>query len=209
MLFAHFSLVIIASIFGFALAGPINLVERSSGLSCKPVNENTNELGYGNFFDGANITLGKKYDEHGQWQVTQLEDGAEFLSVNIRYCSSAYLNISDAGYSHNYGYVNFGKVFLAEDDRKCLQRHETLPSSEPNRHTHITIEDCSNVDDSSQLKQFWYFDTIRSAFNPLMKTSNKNTPYQPMPVFLSDSTPPAVLTSRTRSGQENSLFFPQ
>ncbi|PWN36140.1 uncharacterized protein FA14DRAFT_160996 [Meira miltonrushii] len=212
MRFTVFPLVAIATIFGIAFAGPISLEERSSGLSCGPVLQTTDKLGYGDSTGGyPRFTLGKKVDEHGQWQVTQLEDGAETLNVNIRGCNSTYLGLysntnDEAVFMNPYGYVSFGKIFLAEDNSKCLQRHETLPSSDPNKSTHITVEECSNDDDATQARQFWYFQDMYNTANPLIKATSGDMPFIPLDIFLSNTSPPALITSRKNAGApENAI----
>ncbi|PWN36139.1 uncharacterized protein FA14DRAFT_160995 [Meira miltonrushii] len=201
-----FTLVAIATIFGFAFAGPINLENRSSGVSCGDVIQITSKLGYGASTGGyPKFILGKKYDEQGQLQVTQLEDGAETLDVTVRGCNSTYLglysNTNDKSvYMYPYGYVSFGRIFLAEDNNKCLQRHEDLPFSEYTKKTHITVEECSNEDDADQARQFWYFQDQYYTASPLIKSSSGNRAYIPLDIFLSNSTPPALITSRTNAG---------
>jgi hypothetical protein len=212
--FFVYTFVVIATLFGTILANPINMEQRSnSGLSCGSVIQNTNKLGYGSSFGGTpQFTLGQKSSNGGQLQVTQLTDGAETLNVNIRYCNSTHLGISGdttstVQFNQKYGYVSFGKIFLADDESKCLQRHSTLPSSNPNQETHITIEDCSNVDDSTQARQFWYFQLKYNTANPIVE-SNGNI--DQLPLLLSNTSPAALLTSRNNpdpNGGDNSIIL--
>ncbi|PWN36137.1 uncharacterized protein FA14DRAFT_179499 [Meira miltonrushii] len=198
MRFTVSPLVVTAIIFKVALAGPIS--KRWSGLSCGKVFDNTNGLGYSNSHGNPNALLGKKFSEKGQWQVTQLEDGAETLNVDIRHCHSSYLKTtSDTSRT-------FVKIFLAEDNNKCLQRHDSLPSSNPNATTHITIEDCSNVDDATQIRQFWSFFTENGTNNqtisPIVKTNGE---FVVLDLILSKTSPPALLASRTNPDPDAGL----
>lgn len=201
----HFTislLIAIATVFGVALAGPIS--ERSSGLSCsKQIYKTENNLGYGNDITGnTRDALGKHTSQGGQVQLTRLTGGAEELNVNIRFCNSTHLGISGqtegAAFRQGEGYVSYGKIFLADDESKCLQRHGTLSSSDPNAKTHITIEDCSNVDDATQARQFWYFQTKFGQAQPITKTNGK---INGINLALSNTKPQAVLA--TNNGQSN------
>ncbi|PWN36136.1 uncharacterized protein FA14DRAFT_155539 [Meira miltonrushii] len=199
MQFIIFPLVAIATLFGIAHAGPVNLEQRSSGLSCGPVILSTDELGYGDSCGDRQFTIGVKDTEEGQTQVVPLEDTAVPLHVKIRYCNSTYLGISGdtdgAAFRQDYGYVSFGKVFLgSSDEGLCVQRHETLPSSNPTAKTHITVQDCSTVDDATQARQFWYFQTKYNTANPIVKS---NGMFDPLDMIFSNSTPPALLATRT------------
>jgi hypothetical protein len=207
MRFTVFPLVAIATVFGVALAGPIS--ERSSGLSCsKEIYRTENDLGYGNDVTGnTRQALGKHTSQGGQVQLTRLTDGAEKLNVNIRFCNSTYLGISGvtegASFRQDEGYVSYGKIFLADDESKCLQRHGTLPSSNPNARTHITVEDCSTVDDSTQARQFWYFQTKFGQAQPITRTNGKiNT----INLALSGTKPQAVLAAKDGQNYQGLLF---
>ncbi|PWN36135.1 uncharacterized protein FA14DRAFT_155538 [Meira miltonrushii] len=209
MRFTAFPLVAIATVFGVALAGPIS--ERSSGLSCsKEIYKTENDLGYGNDITGyTREALGKHTSQGGQVQLTRLTDGAEKLNVNIRFCNSTHLGISGQteGFSYNQkygGYVSFGKIFLADDESKCLQRHATLPSSDPNARTHITVEDCSNVDDATQARQFWYFQTKFGQAQPITKSSDGQI--NTINLALSDTKPQAVLAANNGQAYQGLLF---
>lgn len=86
-------------------------------------------------------------------------DGVDALDANVRLCNSTHLGFSESDTTraqyNGDGYQVYGKFFLAEDESKCLQRHATLPSSDPGRRTHISIENCSEVDDSRQARHFF------------------------------------------------------
>lgn len=195
--------------FGFTIAGPIG--ERSSGVSCsKEIYRNTNKLGYGNDITSfTNQRLGKHISNGGQNQVTLLTDGAEELNVNIRFCNSTHLDIFGVTEGSSFrqdgtGYTSYGKIFLADDESKCLQRHATLPSSNPHAKTHIAIEDCSNVDDSIQARQFWSFQTKFAEANPITKVDGK---INLIPLALSNTTPQAVLASKDGEAYQGLIFL--
>lgn len=199
--FTVFSLITVAAAtFGIAIAGPISLLEeRSSGLSCGPiVDRNITDLGFGIYYDEKIPHLGKKLSPGGQWQVVALTDGAEPLSVSMRYCNSSHLgifeNTNHAAFMHDIGYVSYGKFYLTEDESKCLQRHATLPSSNPTQKTHIAIEDCSNEDGPIQARQFWSIQTKYDQASPIIKENGK---ISDLPLVLSDTHPQAVLATRS------------
>lgn len=99
----------------------------------------------------------------GQQQLA-IADGAP-IEVIGRKCTSSHLG-EDA---------NVSKVFVANDESKCVVRHGALHSQ--TARTHITIEDCSDVDDSRQARQSWRASDDFASLKPYYKKGDSQSIY--------------------------------
>lgn len=174
-------------------ASPIShLEERASGLSCSSTVFARGSLYLGDINYGTDQYLvGQTYSSGGQLQLTRDTNNAKSLEVIVRQCNSTYL---DFDYSEIYRPGgSAAKIFLASDESKCVQRHATLPSSNSFAKTHLTIEDCSSIDDSRQAKEFWDLYMPYQNLHPIVKEYGR---INDVPIVLSSSTPAALEATR-------------
>lgn len=199
-------------ILGVAQAQPLDLEKRTGRVQCSSqVYLSTDSLRYGQYqgYKPGQV-VGKHTSEGGQVQTVIKTDGVDALKLNIRLCNSTHLGVSEADTTASQyngdDYGVYGKLFLAEDESKCLQRHATLPSSNPSAETHMAIEDCSDVDDSRQARQFFYIEEKYGYISPIIGSGKQlNT----VNLVLSDTSPQAVLAKRFGSdgGQGQQFLF--